>query len=145
MKIILALLLLSPLTLLAQSPFDGTWFIDMSTPYSQKPATYLLAKGRFRGPDWAEGLDIKADRSDQKVPANGYWDTISVRIVDDHTVETNSKKAGKTMLTEVDTVSPDGSTLTQVVKDTTEAEAVTIKTHSKRVGQQPAGSHPISG
>jgi hypothetical protein len=43
---------------------------------------------------------------------------ISVRILDDHTVEIISKKAGKTMFTEVDTVFPDGGTFTQVVKDT---------------------------
>jgi hypothetical protein len=49
------------------------------------------------------------------------------------------------MFTEVDTVSPDGAALTQVVKDTTEAQAVTIETRSKRVDSGPAGSHVISG
>jgi hypothetical protein len=142
MKILLALLLLSPVPLLAQSPFDGTWIIDTNTTQlPQKPAVYLLAKGMFR---W-EGTEIKADGNDQKVPETGYWDTISVRIVDDHAVEIISKKAGKTMFTEVDTVSPDGGTLTQLVKDTTEAQAITIETHSKRVDQGPAGSHALSG
>jgi len=146
MKILLALLLLSPVAALAQSPFDGTWIIDTNTAQlPQKPAEYLLAKGRFRGPGWNENLEIKADGSDQNVPETGYWDTISVRIVDDHTVEVISKKAGKTMFTEVDTVSPDGGTLTQFVKDTTEAQAVTIETLSKRTGQGPAGSHALSG
>ena len=144
MKTILALLLLSPMASLAQSPFDGTWIIDTSTNQPpQKLTLYSLAKGQFRGPAWA--TSIKADGNDQQVPANGYWDTISVRIVDDHTVEIVYKKAGKVMFNEVNTVSPDGNTLTQVVKDTTEAEAVTIETHSKRVGQQLADSHAISG
>ena len=65
--------------------------------------------------------------------------------MDDHTVEIISKKKGKTMFTEVDTISPDGGTLTQLVKDTTEAQAVTIETLSKRVEQGPAGSHALSG
>jgi hypothetical protein len=65
--------------------------------------------------------------------------------VDDHTVEIISKKAGKTMFTEVDTVSSDGATLTQLVKDTTEVQAVTIETLSKRVDQGPANSHALSG
>jgi hypothetical protein len=142
MKILVVLLFFSPIALLAQSPFDGTWVIDSSTTQlPQKPAAYLLAKGMFR---WG-GMEIKADGNDQKVSETGYWDTVSVRIVDDRTVEIISKKAGKTMFTEVDTVSPDGGTLTQVVKDTTEAQAVTIETFSKRVERRPADSHALSG
>jgi hypothetical protein len=142
MKRVFALLLLSAIASLAQSPFDGTWTIDSNTTQlPQKPAEYLLAKGSFR---WAN-TEIKADGIDQKVPETGYWDTISVRVLDDHTVEVISKKAGKIMFTEVDTVSPDGATLTQGVKDTTEAQAVTIETHSRRVAPGPAGSHVISG
>jgi hypothetical protein len=142
MKALLALLLLSPTAVLAQSPFDGTWIIDSkTTQLPQKPAEYLLASGNFQ---WA-GTDIKADGTDQKVPKTGYSDTMSVRVLDDHTVEVISKKAGKIMFTEVDTVSPDGATLTQAVKDTTEAQTVTIETRSKRVAPGPAGSHLLSG
>jgi hypothetical protein len=142
MKTLFALLLLSPIVSLAQSPCDGTWIIDSNrTQLPQTPVEYLLAKGRFRRAD----TEIKADGNDHKVPETGYWDTINVRILDDHTVEIISKKTGKTMFTEVDTVSPDGTTLTQVVKDTTEAQAVTIETRSKRVAQGSAGSHVISG
>ena len=65
--------------------------------------------------------------------------------MDAHTVEIIAKKAGKTLLTEVDAVSPDGSTLTQVVKDTTEAETVTIETRNRRIEKGPNGSHAISG
>jgi hypothetical protein len=142
MKLCLALLLLFPVAAIAQSPFDGTWTIDSSTTQlPQNPAKYLLARGAY---DWS-GTQIKADGTGQKVPETGYWDKVSVRIVDDHTVEIISKKAGKTMFTEVDTVSPDGDTLTQLVKDTTETQAVTIETISKRVEPGPAGSHALSG
>jgi hypothetical protein len=144
MKILLGLLLLSPVVSFAQSPFDGTWIIDSNTIQPpQKPAVYFLSKGMFR---WGGvGTEIKADGTDQKVPKTGYWDTVSVRVVDDHTVEIISKKAGKTMFTELNTVSADGGTLSQVAKDTTEAQAVTIETLSKRVEQEPAGSHALSG
>jgi hypothetical protein len=142
MKMLLAFLLLSQSGSATQSPFDGTWVIDSdSTQLPQKPAVYLLAKGMF---DWT-GKQIKADGHDQKVPESGYWDTVSVRIVDDRRVEIIYKKAGRTMFTEVDTVSADGKTLTQVVKDTTEAQAVTIETVSKRLEQGPDGSHVLSG
>ncbi len=142
MRTLFALLLFLPVASPAQSPFDGTWIIVTDTMrLPEKPAEYLLAKGMFR----LAGTEIKADGDDQKVPETGYWDTISVRIVDERTVEIISKKAGKIMFTEIDTVSADGGTLTQVVKDTTEAQAVTIETLSKRVEQGPAGSHPLSG
>jgi len=142
MKKLLVLLLWPPVALLAQSPFDGTWIIDSNTTrLPQEPAVYLLSKGVFL---WA-GTEIKADGSDQPVPKTGYWDAVSVRVADDRTVEIVSKKAGKTMFTEVDTVSPDGTTLTQAVKDTTEAQAVIVETLSKRVAQGPAGSHALSG
>jgi len=142
MKRLLVLLLLSQTGQLAQSPFDGTWIIVANaTQLPQKPAEYLLANGMFR---WG-GTEIKADGTEQKVPETGYWDTISVRIVNELTVEIISRKAGKTMFTEVDTVSTDGNTLTQLVKDTTEAQAVEIETTSKRVDQGPAGAHALSG
>ena len=82
-----------------------------------------VADGVFREGD----RQIKADGADQKVPATAYWDTVSVRIADDRIVEIISKKAGKPMYTETDTVSADGNTLTQVMKDTTEAEAVYVR------------------
>src|SRR6516162_7230008 len=142
MKILLVFLLLSQSGSATQSPFDGTWVIDSdSTQLPQKPAVYLLAKGMF---DWS-GTQIKADGHDQKVPVTGYWDTVSVRIVDDRTVEIISKKAEKPMFTETDTVSADGNTLTQAVKDTTEAEAVMFESDFRRIAPAPAGAHAVSG
>jgi hypothetical protein len=115
----------------SQSPFDGTWIIGAGKNEnlaSEKPRVLSVADGVFREGD----RHIKADGSDQKVPATGYWDTVSVRIVDDRTVEIISKKAGKPMYTERDTVSADGNTLTKVMKDTTEAEAVTFESDFRR-------------
>jgi len=128
----------------SQSPFDGTWVIDTGKNEnlaSEKPRVLSVADGVFRDGD----RKLKADGFDQKVPPTGYWDTVSVRIVDDRTVQIISKKAGKTMFTETDTVSADGNTLTQVMKDTTEAEAVTFESDFRRIAPAPAGAHVISG
>jgi len=128
----------------SQSPFDGTWIIDTvknENLASEKPRALSVADGMFREGD----RQIKADGSDQKVPPTGYWDTVSVRIVDDRTVEIVSKKAGKPMFTETYTVSTDGNTLTQVMKDTTEAEAVTFESDFRRIAAAPAGAHAVSG
>ena len=142
--VVLLLLSLFPSASRSQSPFDGTWVIDTSKDANlanEKPTVFVVSDGVFRSGDRV----VKADGKDQKVPATGYWDTVSVRIVDDHTVEVTSKKGGKPMFTETDSVSADGATLTQVLKDTTEAEAVTFENLYKRVAPAPPGAHVLSG
>jgi hypothetical protein len=141
---VLLLVVLFPSTSRSQSLFDGTWIIDTDNNRNfaaEKPVVLSLADGVFR----ADNRALKADGKDQKVPATGYWDTVSVRIVDEHMVEVTSKKAGKPMYRETDTVSPDGNTLTQVVKDMTEAEAVTLESVFTRIAPAPPGAHLVSG
>src|SRR6202158_710584 len=142
MKTLIVLLLLSPASF-SQSPFDGTWLF--TAPLPEKPSVYLLAKGLFRCSGCTANMEVKADGDDHKVAETAYWDTMNVQMVDAHTVEIIAKKAGKTMLIEVDTISPDGRGLTHLVRDTTEAETVTIETRNRRVEKGPAGSHAISG
>jgi len=147
-RLTLALLLLTPAASFSQSPFDGGWIFDENSVQQSekpKPVTYLVAKGMLRCSDCFASPKINADGLDQKVHETSYWDTVSAGIVDAYTVEIIAKKAGKTMYTEIDTVSPDGSTLTQVVKDTTEAQPVTSETLSKRVKPAPSGFHILSG
>ncbi len=143
-SVALLLVVLFPTASRSQSPFDGTWVIDTNNNRNfaaEKPIAFSIADGMYRDGDRV----VKADGKDQKVPATGYWDTVSVRIVDDHTVEVTYKKTGKPMFTDTDTVSPDGDTLTQVVKDTTEAEAVTYESVFKRIAPVPPGAHLLSG
>jgi len=147
-RLTLTLLLLTPAASFSQSPFDGGWIFDensMQQSEKPKPVTYLVANGMLRCSDCFASPEISADGRDQKVHETSYWDTVSARIVDAYTVEIIAKKAGKTMFTEIDTVSSDGSTLTQVVKETTEAQPVTSETLSKRVEQATSGSHILSG
>lgn len=143
MKTLIILLVLSPAYSFSQSPFDGTWLF--TAPLPQEPAIYLLAKGMFRCSGCLANIEIEADGDDHHVAETAYWDTVNVQIVDAHTMVFIAKKAGKTMFTEVGAVSPDGGTLTQLVKDTTEAATVTIETRSRRIAKAPAGSHAISG
>lgn len=143
MKTLVILLLMAPFSALAQSPFDGTWVLD--PPIPEKPIEYLLASGKFHCSGCIVNVDVKADGLDHKVPEADYWDTINVQSLDSHAVEVIAKKAGKTMLTEFNAISPDGDTLTQLVKDTTEAETVTIETVCRRLNKSPAESHLISG
>ena len=145
MKKLLLLVLLLPAWSLAQSPFNGTWIIDSNAQLPEKPVVYLLERGMFRCDGCLANGEINADGDDQKVEKTSYWDTVSVRIVDTDTVEIIAKKSGKTMFTELDTVSSDGRNLSQLMKDTTEAQPATVETLSKRVGQGASGSHLLSG
>jgi len=141
MKALLILLLLAPGSF-GQSPFDGTWVLDPSIP--QKPIVHSLVQGVFHSSDWAD-VEVAADGLDHKVMEGDYWDTLNVRVVDARTVQIVAKKAGKTMFTELASVSPNGSTLTQQIKDTTEAQTVTIETLAHRIEKAPPDAHLISG
>jgi hypothetical protein len=110
----------------------------------EKLQVYLLAEGVFRCSTCVPEVEIKANGQDRKVAGSSYFDTKSVRIVDAHTVEFVSKKEGKTII-EIDRVSPDGTSLTQTVTDTTESQPVTIETLSRRVAKGDPGSHALAG
>jgi hypothetical protein len=143
MKQLVFLLLLSPVAALSQSPFDGTWLF--TAPLPQKAMVYSLANGVFRCSGCLLNAEIQADGDDHKTAETDYWDTVNLQTVDAHTVVFIAKKAGKTTFTEVDAVSPDGTSLIQLIKDTTEAETVTIETRNRRIEKGPAGSHATSG
>lgn len=140
-----ALLIFLPITApiaFAQSPFDGTWVLDPPVP--QKPFEYSLVNGVFHSSEWAN-VEVKADGIDHKVAETDYWDTLNVQQLNAHAVEIIAKKAGKTMFMEFTSVSGDGSTLTQVIKDTTESDTVTIETLARRLQKGPPEAHVISG
>src|SRR3984893_12334721 len=142
MNRLMVLLLFSPAAF-GQSPFDGTW--RFFPPLPEKPAVYSLTRGALHCSGCIANIEIKADGDDHKVRETAYWDTVNVQVVNESTVEIIAKKAGKIIFTEVDAISPDGRTLTQLVKDTTEVETVTMETRNRRIEEGPIGAHAISG
>ena len=128
-----------------QSPFDGSWVNKAGERFPEGPLSYSLSGETFRCSCAIGDIEIKADGDDHKTGETAYWDTLNVQAVDAHTVVLIAKKVGRTMFTEIDSVSQDGNTLTQMVKDTTEAETVTIETQSHRIEAEPGDSHTISG
>ncbi len=79
---------------------------------------------------------MKADGSDQPTPGQQY-DTISIRILNDHTIRMIEKKNGQIDSDEKFTISPDGNTCTD--------EFTSWKATMIRVAKGPAGSHVVSG
>jgi hypothetical protein len=146
MRKVFLLLLFLPLSAGAQSPFDGTWLLDPANfKPPREPAEFLLADGMFRCTGCTGNISIKADGQDHSVPEGPYWNTASVHAVDGRTVEIITRQNGRMFYSETDTVSPKGSELVQLVKDTTEAEAVTTETRFRRIKKGPVGAHAVSG
>ena len=145
-----ALLLFSvtPGLAIAQSTFDGTWKVDVKTAqFPTKPDVYLLQDGMYHCKSCVPLIDIKADGQDQKISGHPYFDMMSVKVVDDRTIETITKKNGKTNGTSKTSVSPDGNTLMFEFNDSsaTSGDPVIGKGEETRVAKGPAGSHAISG
>ena len=140
--------LLWPALAAAQSAFDGTWRFDLKTAqFPEKPDVYLLQDGMYHCKTCVPLIDIKADGQDQKVTGHPYYDTVSIKVVDERTVEETDKKNGKVVATSKTWISPDGNTLMFEFSDSsnTNAAPVTGKGEEKRVEKGPAGAHAISG
>jgi hypothetical protein len=92
----LLLMLLKPIAAMAQSDFDGTWKIDLAkSVMPAKPDVLLLQNGTYQCKSCVPIINIKADGQDQSVGGNPYYDAISIKVVDDHTIEETKKKVRK--------------------------------------------------
>jgi hypothetical protein len=139
---------LMPVLVVAQSAFDGTWKVDMNkAQLPKKPDEYLLKDGMYNCKTCVPPVNIKADGQDQKVTGSPYYNSASIKVVDDRSIEETDKKDGKTVATSKSTVSPDGNTLVVEFSDSSDSNAdpVTGKAESTRVAKGPAGAHAISG
>ena len=79
LRILTLLLLLAaslfPIAAFAQSPFDGTWKIDVSTArISQKPTGLLVQDGIYQCTTCTPSLKIAADGNDHPVTGDPYYD-----------------------------------------------------------------------
>jgi len=139
--------LLISASLRAQSPFDGTWRINMAqAKLSPKPNVFYLSQGWYHCVSCVPVVEVKADGADQAVTGQPY-DTVSVKEVDDKSIATVTKKAGKVMTEQTRTVSKDGKTLTvkTINHPMNSDQTVTVETTAKLVGIAPSGVHATSG
>ncbi len=140
--------LLMPMLAIAQNAFDGTWKIDLNkAEFPKKPDQYLLQNGEYECKTCVPPIKVKADGQDQPVTGHPYYNSVAIKVVNDHEIEETDKKDGKTVATATMTVSPDGNTLMVSFSDSsnTSAEPVTGKGEATRVAKGPAGANAISG
>lgn len=148
------LLFFAPLALavslpaIAQNAFDGTWKFHLNdAQFPKKPDVYLLQDGMYQCKTCVPTIDVKADGQDQPIKGHPYYDSVSIKVVDDRTIEETDKKNGKTVGTSKTVVSTDGKTAHFEFTDSsnTNSDPVTGKGTITRVAEGPKGSHAISG
>lgn len=129
------------------SALNGTWKVDLATlKFEQKPDEFLLQDGTFKCNNCTPPYSTAADGQFHPVTDRPYWDSMSVKAVDDKTVEIHRKKGDAEVSSVVMTVSDDGNTLTNKFHDgTTPNNPVDGTGTEKRVGAAPAGAHAVSG
>jgi hypothetical protein len=148
MKKLLFLILMVPVLAWSQSPFDGTWKVDLGkAKFPKKPDEYLLKDGMYECKTCVPTVKIKADGQMQAVSGHPYYDMQMVKVVDDKTVETATSKGGKDAGKSTMTVSADGNTLTSnwTYYLNPSGGPVSGTDTQTRVGKAPAGAHAISG
>jgi len=131
----------------AQSPFDGTWHADLAqTKFSPKPVTFYISGGWYHCVSCNPVIEIPADGQDHPVSGHAY-DSMSVTIVDPHTIKVVGKKGDTVMFESTRTVSADGKTLTVKVTDhpMDGGAPTTFDTVARRSGMAPSGVHATSG
>jgi hypothetical protein len=138
-----------PMVAAAQSAFDGTWKFDTNkVDFPKKPDVYVLQNGTYECKTCTPSYKIKADGTDQSVSGHPYFDTVAIKVVNDHEIEETDKKDGKVVATSTSTASPEGKTLTFTFSDSSNTNGgppVTGKGEAARVAKGPSGSHAISG
>ncbi|HEX4825395.1 MAG TPA: hypothetical protein VFV19_13915 [Candidatus Polarisedimenticolaceae bacterium] len=132
----------------AQSPFDGTWKIDLAeSPAPTTPYAYSLQGGVYRCMTCDPTLVLPADGRDHAVAGNPCSDTARIDVVNDRTILETDKKGGRTVGTSEMTVTADGNSATVDWMESCNAnrEAISGKDVLSRVSEGPPGSHAISG
>jgi hypothetical protein len=83
MKTSFSVLLLWPITLLAQSPFDGTWVAKLnSVHFPKRPEVYSFQDGTYECTSCVPRIRVKADGKDYPVAGSPYFSTVGVQVID---------------------------------------------------------------
>ena len=126
---------------------NGTFKVDLaSLKFGGPPSEYVLKDGTWTCASCVPPLTTPADGQFHAVADRPYFDSMSVTVVDDRTVDIHRKKGGKDASTVNIQVSEDGKTLTSKFKDmTTPGKTVEGSSTATRAGPASAGAHAVSG
>jgi hypothetical protein len=145
-KLLLALFVFGALPGFAQKAFEGTWRVNVQSGEFKGHERYALQDGVWHCYTCVPEMSVTADGGPHKVTGSPYYDTATVREVNDHTVEITREKNGKPAGTNTMTASDDGKTLTlQGTFITDNGQNGTMTLTYDRVGNGPASGNKVSG
>ncbi|SRR6266700_3043189 len=145
-KLLLIAVVFVAVPAVAQSAFDGTRKMNPQSAQFQAHEKYLLQNGTWQCDTCVPKISVKADGNPQKVAGSPYFDTISVREVNDHTAEITQTKNGKVVQTNHLTASDDGRRLSTEFTFTSEGgQEGNGKGYYERTASAPAGANKVSG
>ena len=146
MRRILVLLIFLTVPAFAQKAFDGTWRVNTQSGEVKGHNRYALQDGVWHCYSCAPEVSVKADGKPHKITGSPYYDTTTVREVNDHTVEITTEKDGKPAGTDKITASADGKILTtEGTFITDNGQEGSMTTIYDRVGAAPASGNKVSG
>ena len=123
--------------------------IEVKQTFTSLPQIVLLQNGIFQCSGYlcTPEIKIRGDGKDHPAQRSETYNTESVRVVDDRTIEFTDKKDGKVVSFEKDTVTADGEMTTAEVTSypADGKQPVTSKTIWRRIAPGPSGSHAVSG
>jgi hypothetical protein len=146
-KLMLLMLLLTGIPVLAQNEFNGTWRMNTNDAQLHEKERMFLKDGLYDCYTCDPPVkNFKADGQPHSTMGSPYFDSVTVRVVDDRTVEFTSTKNGKPAGHSTFTVAGDNKTATE---DETFYSENGQQNHLtdllKRVEDGPAGANKISG
>ena len=126
---------------------NGSWKVVLaSMKFTGRPDEFLLKDGSYSCASCIPPLTVAADGQFHPVADRPYYDSMSVKMVDDRTVEFNRQKGGKDVSSSRLEASEDGNMLTIRFRNFANPGSTTEGSQTaKRVGAAPAGAHAISG
>ena len=131
---------------LAESPFDGTWKIDLgASKLPEKPDVFLLKDGVYECRSCAPAFKVKADGAFHPVAGHPYYDAVSIKVVDPRTVVETDRKGAKTVVSSTNSVSADGRTVYASWNGATAVADWRVLAGPSASALKPVASAPRSG
>ena len=129
------------------SALNGTWKGDLATlKFEGKPDDFLLQGGTYKCNSCIPPLTVAADGQYHAVADRPYFDSMSVKTVDDRTVAFSRRKGEREVSNNRFQVSADGNVLTNRFRNAnTPGSEYEGTTTFRRAGPAPGGAHAISG
>ncbi len=136
-----------PMTVVASTPFAGTWVVDpnLTEFWSMLPLGLSIEHGLYKRTSCAVPHEVPADGADHGVAGDPYIDTMSARVVDEHSVEVVQKAKGVVVWRGWYDVASDLRSMTLRFEDDRAAKPVTGSTLFEREGEPVSGMHALSG